>query len=91
MQRVPSVLISVLLSLWREGAHYDGTTGLSQFTFRNSDVTTFLTSLTYLLLGEQGRGGIGKTAQIFPLRPGGATHYMQVLVTICILVWGAGG
>ncbi len=47
------------------------TTGLPQFTFCNSEVTTpCLTSCTYSLPGEQGHRGIGKTAQFFPLRPG---------------------
>ncbi len=47
------------------------TTGLPQFTFRDSEVTTpCLTSHTYSLQGEQGREGIGKTDQIFPLLPG---------------------
>ncbi len=47
------------------------TTGLPQFTFRESEVTSpCLTSHTYSLLSEQRRDGIGKTAQIFPLLPG---------------------
>ncbi len=47
------------------------TTGLPQFTFHDSKVTNpCLTSRTYSLLGEQGREGIGKTAKLFPLRPG---------------------
>ncbi len=42
-----------------------------QFTFHDSEVTTpCLTSRTYSLLGEQGREGIGETAQFFPLRLG---------------------
>ncbi len=48
------------------------TTGLPLFTFHDSEVTIpCLTSRTYSpLQGEHGREGIGKTAQIFPLRLG---------------------
>ncbi len=56
------------------------TTRLPQFTFRDSEVTTpCLTSRTYSLLGEQGGEGIGKTAHIFPLRPGDRTQDLSVV------------
>ncbi len=79
MQRVASVLISMTLALEpvagkepiTPGHRARVTAGLPQFTFRDSEVTTpCLTSRTYSLLGDQGREGIGKTAQIYPLRPG---------------------
>ncbi len=51
------------------------TTGLPQFTFRDNEVTTLcLTSHIYSLLGEQGRGSIGKT--------GSKTVFIKVKVTL---------
>ncbi len=80
--------------MWREVTHYPQglpitlrarvTTGLLQFTLRDSEVTTAcLTSRNYSLIGKQGCGGIRKKHPKFSTLPWDRTRALSVLRRVC--------